>query len=54
MNDLYLAVYIAHIYLFGPKMDPIKNIHTLVNNTDVEGWSQRGSVRSAIDIGYLL
>ena len=54
INDLKLAVYVAHLHLFAPKMAPLKYIRTLVDNTASEGWARRGSISSATDVGPLI
>ena len=54
INDLELAVYIAHLHLFAPRMAPLENISTGVDNTAAESWARRGSVSTATAIGPLL
>ena len=38
INDLELAVYIAHLHLFAPRMAPLKQKATGVDNTATESW----------------
>ena len=54
INDLELAAYIAHLHLFAPRMAPLKQIPTGVENTAAESWARRFSVSTATAIGPLL
>ena len=54
INDLELAAYIAHLYLFAPRMATLEHISTGVDNTAAESWARRGSVSTATAIGPLL
>ena len=54
INDLELAMYVAHLHLFAPKMDPLEYIGTLVDNTDTEGWARRGIIIAETSVGPLL
>ena len=54
INDLELAVYMAHLHLFDPRMATLENISTGVDNTATESWARRVSVSTATAIGPLL
>ena len=36
-----------HLLLFTPRMDPLAHIHMYFDNTAAQGWSNRGSFRTA-------
>ena len=42
------------LLIFFLKMAPLVHIHTYINNTVAQGWSNRGSVRTASSVGPIL
>ena len=49
--NLQILAYVSHLHLFAPRMDPLEHISTRFENTKVEIWFKRGSIRFSIDIG---
>ena len=54
INDLELTAYITHLQLFAPRMNPLEQITTGVENTATESWALCRSVSTATAIGPLL
>ena len=54
IHDLDLGAPLMRILLFAPSMAPLAHIHTYVNNTGAQGWSNRGSVSTVSSVGHIL
>ena len=54
INDLEIAVYVAHLHNFAPLMDPLENISTRVENMVAQVWANQGSFISSTSFGPLL
>ena len=54
INNIELAAYLSNLNLFAPKMAPLEQIHTIVDNMAAEGWARRGRVNSSTAVGTLL
>ena len=54
INNPELATLFAQVQLFAPTKDPLAHIRTAADNTDTQGWTNRGSVRTATSVGTTL
>ena len=54
INDLELEAVLMQILIFAPRMVPLSHIHAYVNNTEAQGWANRGSVSTASSVGQIL
>ena len=54
INDLELGALLMQILLFAPRMTPLAHIHTYVNNTAAQGWSNMDSFSTASSVGPIL
>ena len=54
INDLDLRALMMQILIFSPSMAPLFYIHTYVNNTAEQGWSNRGGVSTASSVGTIM
>ena len=54
INDLELGAMLIQLLLFAPRMAPLSHILTYVDNTASQGWSNRGSVRTASSVRPIL
>ena len=54
INNLELAAQLAQANLFAPNLHPLSHVRTAVDNKASQGWSNRGSVRLATEVGPIL
>ena len=54
IKDMELAALLAQIYIFAPKIQPLAQIFTAVDNMEAQGWPNRGSIRSTMAVGTIL
>ena len=54
INYLEIWVLLMQILICAPRMAPLAHIHTYIDNTESQGWANRGSVSTASSFGLIL
>ena len=54
INNLELAALLVQIHLFATLVVPLSRIWTVVNNIEVQLWSNKGNIRSLLEVGTIL